>query len=123
MVPLLLVFLLLSFYQFGRAPSLLSLSLAVLAVAVLVMGTLARVNALKVQDRLIRLEERLRMAELLPDDLRSRALDLSVGQYVALRFASDAELASLVRQTLDAQLTPKQIKDRIINWRPDYCRV
>lgn len=83
----------------------------------------ARTYALKVQDRVIRLEERLRMAMLLPDPLRARIPELTESQIVALRFASDAELSALVEQTLSQKLTNRQIKDAITQWRPDYWRV
>lgn len=82
-----------------------------------------RLYALKVQDRVIRLEERLRMEKLLPDPLKSRIGDLTEPQFVALRFASDAELAGLVEKTLSGNLNQKQIKQSIQTWRPDYWRV
>lgn len=79
---------------------------------------------LKAQDRVIRLEEQLRMARLLPDDLRGRVDELSARQLIALRFASDAELAELVRWVLTDKVTDtKQIKQRIRVWRPDHHRV
>lgn len=82
----------------------------------------ARVHSLTVQDRLIRLEERLRFQALLPPDLLARTHSLSIQQIVGLRFASDEELPGLVRRTLDENLTRKQIKQAINNWRPDYLR-
>ena len=83
----------------------------------------ARGHSLKAQDRIIRLEERLRYATLLPPDLLARSQSLTEPQMIALRFASDAELPTLVRRTLDESLEPKQIKQAITNWRPDYFRV
>jgi len=83
-----------------------------------------RTNALVVQNRVIRLEERLRLERLLPDELRGRIDELSLGQLVALRFASDEELPELVRQVLDENLTDRtEIKKRIRTWRPDHLRV
>jgi Family of unknown function (DUF6526) len=83
----------------------------------------ARSHSLKAQDRIIRLEERLRMAKLLPADELARSQALTESQIIGLRFASDAELPALVKRTLDENLTQKQIKESIVNWRPDYFRV
>jgi hypothetical protein len=76
-----------------------------------------------VQDRVIRLEERLRMRELLPADLHPRIHDFTIDQIVSLRFASDADLPALARQVLDEKLTDRKvIKQRIKNWRADSQR-
>ena len=97
---------------------------SVLLAAALFFGVLyGRLFALSVQDRLIRLEERLRYERILPDELRWRADELSVNQFFSLRFASDDELPSLMRKTLDEKLTQrKAIKQLIKTWRPDHLR-
>jgi hypothetical protein len=95
----------------------------VFAAALLVLVFRARVFALAVQDRVIRLEEQLRYERLLPDDLRARTGEFTIGQIVSLRFASDAELPALARKVLDEKLTKrKAIKQLIKTWRPDYQR-
>ena len=84
----------------------------------------ARVFPLKAQDRVIRLEEQLRLTRVLPDDLRGRVGELSAKQLVALRFASDAEVPELVRWVMTDKVTDiKQIKQRITTWRADHHRV
>jgi hypothetical protein len=79
--------------------------------------------ALKVQDRVIRLEERLRLKELLPPALQGRIGELTEDQLVGLRFASDGEVAGLVQKVLDGKWNRKQIKEAIQTWRPDNWRV
>lgn len=93
------------------------------AVGVVLALLFARVFALKAQDRVIRLEERMRMERLLPDELKPRIEDVSTSQCVALRFAGDEELPALVRRALDENADQKTIKQAIKNWRPDYQRV
>jgi hypothetical protein len=83
----------------------------------------ARLMALTVQDRVIRLEERLRYERLLPADLKARAGEFTVGQFVSLRFASDAELPALARKVLDEKMNErKAIKQMVKSWKPDYLR-
>jgi hypothetical protein len=97
--------------------------LIVLAAALLVAVTKIRTYSLRVQDRVIRLEERLRLSQLLPEPLRSRIPELTVGQLVALRFASDGEIPKLVERTLKENLSRSDIKKAIQAWRPDNLRV
>lgn len=97
--------------------------LIVLAVALLTLVFKVRLYSLRVQDRVIRLEERLRLTQLLSEPLRSRTPELTEGQLISLRFASDAEIPKLVERTLDEKLSRKEIKKAIQNWRPDYWRI
>jgi len=94
-----------------------------LAIALLIIWAFARVFALTVQDRLIRLEMRLRMASVLPAEIRSRIPEFTVAQLVSLRFASDEELPALARRVLDEKMNDrKSIKKLIKNWQADELR-
>lgn len=93
------------------------------AAAIVLLALFARLFANAVQDRVIRLEERLRFERLLPADLKPRIPEFTVNQVVSLRFASDAELPELARKVLAEKLDQrKAIKQLIKTWRPDYCR-
>jgi hypothetical protein len=93
------------------------------AVALLMLALLARAMAVTVQDRVIRLEMRLRLRECLPVDLHARINELTPKQLVALRFASDAEMADIVRDVLAGTLTTqKTIKRRVKDWQSDFLR-
>ena len=95
----------------------------IVAVALLLLAFKARSYPLAAQDRVIRLEEQLRFAALLPVEDLAQTSKLSIKQIVALRFVSDAELPAVVHRTLTEHLTPKQIKETIKDWRGDYTRV
>jgi hypothetical protein len=105
----------------GRAQPTLDL---LVAVALIMIALAARIFALQAQDRVIRLEERLRWQRLLSADVVARFGEVARGQVIALRFASDDELSGLVARVLKGELTePKAIKQAIKNWRPDHHRV
>jgi hypothetical protein len=96
----------------------------VVSLALLVVTAVARLNPLKAQDRVIRLEESLRYYQLLPEELAQRAASLTPGQVCALRFAPDEELEGLVREVLDGRLTrPDEIKRAVKSWRADTFRI
>lgn len=96
---------------------------AITAAALVFVAFFGRIFALTVQNRVIRLEMRLRMQELLPPDLRTRINEFRPGQLIALRFASDAELPALARKVLDENLTDKKlIKSMVRDWQADNLR-
>lgn len=97
---------------------------ALVAAALMILFYYVRVFPLKAQDRVIRLEMRLRMRELLPDDLQDRIDDFTPTQMVGLRFAGDAELPGLARKVLDENITAATpIKKLVTDWRADHHRV
>ena len=95
----------------------------VLSLAVIIVWIRLRTYPLKVQDRVIRLEERLRLQALAPAEWHSQIYRLSEDQLIALRFAGDHEVVALAKQALEENLNRKQIKERIRSWRPDEWRV
>lgn len=113
-----------SMYRWKLAGFSLDGFIWVLTSAALIAGFLcARMFANTVQDRVIRLEERLRYQRLLPADLQPRIGEFTVPQFVSLRFASDAELPALARKVLDEKMQErKAIKQLVKNWKPDYLR-
>lgn len=124
LAPVLLTNVIVAVVQFVRDPDLDRGWWLVVSIALVVLAALARLNPLKAQDRIIRLEESLRYYQLLPEELAQRAASLTNGQTVALRFASDEELEGLVREVLEGRLTkPDEIKRAIKSWRADTLRV
>lgn len=122
-MPILLVNFLWTAYRAFTRPSWETALAALVAVALCILIVFARGFALTVQDRVIRLEMRLRMRELLPADLVPRIPEFTVGQLVALRFASDRELPALARRVLDERLQDrKAIKQMIQEWQADHLR-
>ena len=124
LLPLLLVNLLVMAYQTWQQPGLFTGWALVLALGLIGTALFARTFALKAQDRLIRLEERIRMRELLPQDLKPRINDFSAEQLIALRFASDAELPELAARVLRDNVQQRDaIKKMVKSWRADDCRM
>ncbi|MGH7703574.1 MAG: DUF6526 family protein, partial [Gemmatimonadales bacterium] len=110
-------------YSVIHAPTGNTVVALLLAAALILLFYYARTFALRAQDRIIRLEERLRLAALLPPDLQPRIPEFTSGQLIALRFASDAELPRLARRVLDERLTSRSaIKALITEWRADHLR-
>lgn len=119
---LLVIYFLFTLYQLIRSFSLASVMAVVLSIALMLLAWYTRAFAMTVQDRVIRLEERLRIEKLCPD-LAARAAALTPRQLIALRFASDEELPELTRRVLDENIrSSKLIKQQIRSWRADHLR-
>ena len=122
--PVLIVYFTVQVRRFFEAPTFDNGLLTAVALALVVFAVTARAMALKAQNRVIRLEERLRLATLMPDEERGRIDDLSTRHLVGLRFASDAEVADLARRCLSGELqSSEDVKKNVQDWRPDYSRV
>lgn len=110
--------------RLARSPTLYHAWLVLFAVALAAFVNFPRYMSARVQDRVIRLEERMRLGRLLPEELQGRIEDLRPSQLVALRFASDEEVPGLARRIFDGEVTkPDEIKKEIRTWRPDYLRM
>jgi hypothetical protein len=122
--PVMLINFIIAIVQFVRTPGLSQGWWIVLSLALMGLAGLTRLNPLRAQDRIIRLEEKIRYQQLLPTDLARQTDALTRGQIIALRFAPDDELEELVRQVLEGKLTKSaEIKGSIQNWRADTLRV
>ena len=121
LLPILLLHFIWSAWNMSQNFSLATAEALLLSIGLIVLGLFARLNALRAQDRVIRLEEQLRCQRLgIPGKLDG----LAIGQIVALRFAPDAEMPGLIDQVAAGKLTSqKEIKAAIKNWRPDNVRV
>ncbi len=120
---MILAFLLISAWNLIRSPGLPSAMGVLLGLILVLVFYYARGFPLAVQDRLIRLEMRLRLRETLPAELQSRIPDLTPEQLIGLRFAGDGELAGLVQRVLDGDLSEcQEIKKAIQDWQADDYR-
>jgi hypothetical protein len=123
LAPIGLINLMVSIFSCYRYPSVDKGWIIVISLAALVAVFKMRIYSLKVQDRVIRLEERLRLSKLLNTSLSARIPELTEGQLIALRFACDSEVPGLAEKALAGNLKPKDIKQSIVTWRPDVFRV
>jgi hypothetical protein len=119
----LIVNLVMAFVFLAKQPNLYSEWFVILAIAVFIPYFKLRTYPLKLQDRIIRLEERLRLQALAPSEWHAQIYRLSEDQLIGLRFAADEEVVELAKQALEHNLTRKQIKERIKEWRPDNWRI
>ncbi len=123
LMPVAAITIVLAIYNVIRSFSWAHLWFVVLALAFAGAILKMRLYALKAQDRVIRLEERLRLSMLCPEPLQSRIPELTESQLIALRFASDTECPTLVEKAVSGELAAAEIKKSIRNWRPDYFRI
>ena len=123
-LPILMINFVVSAYGMVTGFSLEALLGTLVALALVISLVFGRVFALGAQDRVIRLEEQMRMQRVLPDDLKSRVADFTTEQLIALRFCPDDELPDLSRKVLDDGIPDrKTIKQMIKTWRPDQQRL
>jgi hypothetical protein len=123
-LPVMLINFIWAIVEFVKAPGGHSGWWVVVSLALAMLTLFVRTNSLKVQDRIIRLEEKLRYQQLLSPALAQQCSTLTTGQIIALRFAGDDELEELVSAVVSGKLaTPKDIKQAVKNWRADTFRV
>lgn len=122
-LPVFAITVILTIVHLFRRPGLHSAWMVVFMVAAVVAAFKIRLYALRVQDRVIRLEERMRLERLLGESLRPRIGEFTESQLIGLRFASDAELPALAARALSEKLSRADIKKAVQQWRPDYWRV
>lgn len=123
-IPVLAINVIVMFVQFAHVPGAFPAWQFLVACALLALGFVARINPLRVQDRLIRLEETLRLQRTLPPELQARLGELRAHDFVALRFSPDDELIAITEAILSGELQDaKAIKARIKNWREDRQRI
>lgn len=122
-LPIFAIAVIVGIVHFLLRPGLHTALLFVLSVAAAIAVLKLRLYPLRVQDRVICLEERLRLSSLMSEPLRPRIPELTEAQLIALRFASDAELPKLAERAISEKLSPADIKKAIQTWRPDYWRV
>ena len=123
-LPVLLANVFVALRPLAQAPSPGTTWSVLVAAALVVLAFVSRGMALSAQDRIIRLEMRARLREILPPDLQTRIGELTARQLVAMRFASDGEMPELMREVLAGSLpTSKAIKMRVKNWQADWLRV
>ncbi len=124
LTPILLVNFIYAIVRLIQEPNIDRAEFLLLAIGLVIMGVLVRINSLRVQDRLIRLEEKIRYEKVLPANLLPQTENLSRRQINALRFASDRELPTLIERVLKGEFQkPDEIKRAVTDWRGDYLRV
>lgn len=124
LTPVLTIYLGWTIAKLGKAPTWDNLFSLLIAISLIVLMALIRIYALRVQDRIIRLEERLRYQQVLTPELAAKASQMPTRFIVALRFASDQELPGLVQRVLAGEFTKgAEAKRAIQSWRADYLRV
>jgi hypothetical protein len=124
LTPILLVNFIYAIVRLIQEPNIDRAEFLLLAIGLVIMGVLVRINSLRVQDRLIRLEEKIRYEKVLPANLLPQTENLSRSQINALRFASDRELPTLIERVLKGEFQkPDEIKRAVTDWRGDYLRV